>query len=167
MFFLNQSWGIQTNIFETNILNLAVVLGIVIFFVGDAVKSLLSKRQQSIVLNLQQAEKRAKEAEQTFLNAQQKYNDASNQVDLLKTQAQNTIEENKTQSQSQIQTDLERLKQFCQSTIYYQQQKIQTQISQKIFISVNQKVQQKFQKKLNKKFHKSINTYSIELLKKM
>lgn len=62
-----------------------------------------------------------------------------------------------------MELDLERLNQFQKSTIYYQQQKIQKQISQKILISVNQKVQQKFQKRLNQKFHKSINTSSIEL----
>nr|QUV75709.1 CF0 ATP synthase subunit I [Caulerpa lentillifera] len=167
MFAFNQSWGIQTNIFETNILNLAVVLAIVIFFVGDAVQSLLTKRQESILSNLQQAKDRGSEAEKIFLKAQKKYDNASSQVNDVIYEAQKSIDEEKKQSQLQIEIDLDRLKQFQKSTIYYQQQKIQKQISRKILISVNQKVQQKFQKRLNKKFHKSINTSSIELLQKL
>nr|YP_010502285.1 ATP synthase subunit b [Caulerpa taxifolia]UXC96698.1 ATP synthase subunit b [Caulerpa taxifolia] len=163
MFLLNQSWGIQTNIFETNILNLAVVLAIVIFFVGDGVQSLLNKRQESILSNLQQAQDRENEAEKIFSKAQKKYNNASSQVNDIVDDAQKSIDEEKKQSQLQTELDLERLKQFQKSTIYYQQQKIQKQISQKILISVNRKVQQKFQKRLNQKFHKSINTSSIEL----
>nr|YP_009306397.1 ATP synthase CF0 subunit I [Caulerpa cliftonii]AOP19301.1 ATP synthase CF0 subunit I [Caulerpa cliftonii] len=167
MFFFNQSWGIQTNIFETNIINLAVVLAVVIFFVGDAVRSLLTKRQESILSNLRQGEERAQEAEKLFLEARKKYNNASEQVNQIKIQTQKSIQDDQTQSQIQIQTDLERLKQFQNSTIYYQQQKIQKQISQKILISVNQKVNQKFQMRLNSKFHKSINTSCIESLQKM
>lgn len=94
--------------------------------------------------------------------AQQKYNNASSQVNNIINDTQKSIDEEKEQSQLQTELDLERLKQFQKSTIYYQQQKIQKQISQKILISVNQKVQQKFQKRLNQKFHKSINTSSIE-----
>nr|YP_009472841.1 ATP synthase CF0 subunit I [Caulerpa manorensis]ARO74463.1 ATP synthase CF0 subunit I [Caulerpa manorensis] len=163
MFSLNQSWGIQTNIFETNVINLAVVLAIVIFFVGDGVKSLLNKRQESILSNLQQAQDRENEAEKILSKAQKKYNNASSQVNDVIEDAQKSIDEEKKQSQFQMELDLERLNQFQKSTIYYQQQKIQKQISQKILISVNQKVQQKFQKRLNQKFHKSINTSSIEL----
>nr|YP_009729343.1 ATP synthase subunit b [Caulerpa ashmeadii]QHQ73255.1 ATP synthase subunit b [Caulerpa ashmeadii] len=163
MFPLNQSWGIQTNIFETNILNLAVVLAIVIFFVGDGIQSLLNKRQELILSNLQQAQDRENEAEKIFSKARKKYNNASSQVNDVIDDAQKSIDEEKKQSQLQTELDLERLKQFQKSTIYYQQQKIQKQISQKILISVNQKVQQKFQKRLNQKFHKSINTSSIEL----
>ncbi|MFY2490620.1 hypothetical protein [Escherichia coli] len=138
----------------------------VIFFVGDAVQSLLTKRQESILSNLQQAKDRGNEADQIFLKAQKKYANASSQVNDVISEAQKSIDEEKKQSQLQIEIDLDRLKQFKKSTIYYQQQKIKKQISQKILISVNQKVQQKFQKRLNKKFHKSINTSSIEFLQK-
>ena len=40
-------FGFNTNIFETNVLNLAVVLAIVIIYVGDALRGLLANRKQT------------------------------------------------------------------------------------------------------------------------
>nr|AYC63981.1 ATP synthase CF0 subunit I [Flabellia petiolata] len=160
--FYNQSWGIQTNIFETNIINLAIA--VVIFFVGDAVKSLLNKREESIFSNLQQAQKRAAEMEQGYKEAQTKFKEASNEVLKINSQAEESIKQQEKQYQTQISKDLQRLKEFKQSTIYYQQQKIQKQISQKIIDFALNKVNQKFQKGFALKRQKSINTLSIKQL---
>ena len=60
---LGEGFGFNGNILETNIINLAVVIGVVVTFVGDALRSLLDNRKQLIVNSLQQAEQRAKEAQ--------------------------------------------------------------------------------------------------------
>ena len=39
--FSGHGFGINTNILETNVINLAVVIAVVISFVGDAVRELL------------------------------------------------------------------------------------------------------------------------------
>jgi len=44
--FSGNGFGINTNILETNIINLAVVIAIVISFVGDALRELLETRRQ-------------------------------------------------------------------------------------------------------------------------
>jgi F-type H+-transporting ATPase subunit b len=46
---MRHSFGLNTNILETNIVNLAVVLGIVITVVGDALQTLLDQRKQKIL----------------------------------------------------------------------------------------------------------------------
>ena len=60
---LGEGFGFNGNVLETNIINLAVVVGIVVTFVGDAIRSLLENRRQLIVNTLQQAEQRAQEAQ--------------------------------------------------------------------------------------------------------
>ena len=49
---MKQGFGFNTNLFETNILNLAAVIGIVVIIVGDAVQSVLDQRRQNILLTL-------------------------------------------------------------------------------------------------------------------
>ena len=44
-------FGFNTNLLETNVLNLAVVLAIVITYVGDALRGLLANRKQTILNN--------------------------------------------------------------------------------------------------------------------
>ena len=143
-----------------------VVIAIVIFFVGDAVQSLLSKRQESIFSNLQQAKQRAAEMEQSYLNAQTKLEKASNEVLAIGIQAEESIKQQKKQSQNRISTDLQRLQSSTAATIYYQQQKIQKQISQQIIDFAIKKVDLKFQEGLTQKVQKSVNTLSIQLLQK-
>ena len=63
-------------------------------------------------------------------------------------------------------TDLQRLQSSTAATIYYQQQKIQTQIAQQIIDFAIKKVDLKFQEGLTQKVQKSVNTLSIQLLKK-
>jgi F-type H+-transporting ATPase subunit b len=59
---LRQGFGLNTNLFETNILNLAVVVGVVIKVVGDSLQSLLSQRRKTILSTLQEADLKAKKA---------------------------------------------------------------------------------------------------------
>lgn len=143
-----------------------VVIAIVIFFVGDAVQSLLAKRQESIFSNLQQAQKRTIEIEQIYLNAKKNFQQASTEVIEIGLQAEESIKQQEKQYQNQLTTDLQRMTSLRDTTIYYQQQKIQKQISQKIIEFAIQKVNQKFQKGLNPKVQKSVNTFSIQLLQK-
>nr|YP_009472642.1 ATP synthase CF0 subunit I [Rhipilia penicilloides]ARO74267.1 ATP synthase CF0 subunit I [Rhipilia penicilloides] len=160
-----QSWGIQTDIFETNIINLAVVIAIVVFFVGDAVKSLLSKRQESIFVNLEQAQQRAQQIEKIYLATQMKYQAAYQEVLEIRLHTEDTIKQQDKQYQIQRMKDLHRLQENQKITILYQQQKIQKQISQKILDFALQKVDQKFQQGLNSKIQKSVHTLSIQALK--
>ena len=130
---------------------------------GDAVKSLLAKRQESIFSNLQQAQKRAIEIEQIYLDAQKNFKQASNEVVEIGLQAKESIQRQEKQYENQIITDLQKFKTANASTIYYQQQKIQKQISQKIIDFAIEKVSRKFQKNLNSNMQKYVNTLSIQL----
>ena len=56
---MRQGFGFNTNLFETNVLNLAVVVGIVVTVVGDAVQSLLDQRRQNILSTLAEADKKS------------------------------------------------------------------------------------------------------------
>jgi len=44
--FPGHGFGFNTNILETNVINLAVVIAVVVSFVGDAVRELLKNRKK-------------------------------------------------------------------------------------------------------------------------
>ena len=67
---MRQGFGFNTDLFETNVLNLAVVVGIVVTVVGDAVQSLLDQRRQNILSTLAEADKKAREAQKRLEEAQ-------------------------------------------------------------------------------------------------
>ena len=53
-----------------------IVIGIIFYFVGDALKNILINREHAILLNIQEAESRAEEAKAELLIAQEKLKQA-------------------------------------------------------------------------------------------
>ena len=66
---LAHGFGFNGNIFETNIINLAAVVGIVVSFVGSNLTALLEDRKATILKNLQEANQRALEAQEKLTQA--------------------------------------------------------------------------------------------------
>ena len=52
------SFEINTNFFDTNLINLSIVLAIVIRFLGEALVNILEERKQVITKNLQDSNKK-------------------------------------------------------------------------------------------------------------
>ena len=86
-------FGINTNILETNVINLAVVIGVVVTFVGDALKSLLENRRQAILNNLKEADQKALEAQERLEQAKNALNEAIKKADIIKQQSFTTAEQ--------------------------------------------------------------------------
>jgi F-type H+-transporting ATPase subunit b len=55
---LGEGFGINTNLLETNVINLAVVIGVLVYFGGDVLTSILTNRQESILKSITDAEVR-------------------------------------------------------------------------------------------------------------
>ena len=59
---LGEGFGINTNLLETNVINLAVVVGVLIYFGGDVLTSLLTNRKETIMKSITDAEVRFQDA---------------------------------------------------------------------------------------------------------
>jgi F-type H+-transporting ATPase subunit b len=81
IFPIGHGFGFNTNVFETNIINLAAVVGIVVSFVGNNLNSILQDRKNTILKNLQEANQRA-------IEAQEKLNQARIQLETAKKKKQ-------------------------------------------------------------------------------
>jgi len=160
---LGKSFGFNFNILETNLINLSVVIGIVVSFGGNALRSLLDNRKQTILNNLEEADKKAKEA-------QDKLNKTKTQLELAKKKATEireqgiiTAEQEKKQCISQTEQDALRLEEIKQETIQFQQQKAISQVSQQVVSLALNKVREKLSNHLNSSFHSSVNNFNIVL----
>jgi F-type H+-transporting ATPase subunit b len=121
--FVNVGFGINTNIFETNIINLAVVVGIVVSFVGNNLSALLDDRKKTILSNLEEANQRA-------LEAQEKFNNAKAQLGFANKKAQEIRAEGVSRATNEINTvvslheiRLAKLGEFQNETVQFYQQK--------------------------------------------
>ena len=68
---LGNGFGINTNILETNVINIGLLIGLLIYSFSDVVKSTLKEREESISLNLDTAANKLIFANQQFKDAEE------------------------------------------------------------------------------------------------
>jgi F-type H+-transporting ATPase subunit b len=125
-------FGINSNIFETNILNLAVVLGIVVTVVGEAVRELLEERRKTILLALEEADQKAAAAQQRLRDAQKSVETARVRAEQIRLQATQTIEQENLSIQKQLERDLKRLRERGAETINLEYQRAVQAIARQV-----------------------------------
>lgn len=130
---LRQGFGVNTNLLETNILNLAVVVSVVIKVVGDSLRFLLDQRRETILSTLQEADSKAKEAKDRLEAAKRTLKEARLRVQEIRIQTVQAIEREKSITQKQLERDLNRLRDRRNQSIQLERQRtmqlISTQIS--------------------------------------
>jgi F-type H+-transporting ATPase subunit b len=158
---LAEGFGINTNIFETNIINLAAVLAVVISFVGKNLTALLEDRKKTILGNLQEASQRAAEA-------QERLNQAKTQLELAKKKAQQIREEGVlratqevNQCVSQHEERLSKLEEFKQETVQFYQQKAFKQAYIYVISRIMSRVKERLNKGLDSTYHVVVNNFYV------
>jgi F-type H+-transporting ATPase subunit b len=162
---IGHGFGINTNILETNVINLAVVIGVVVTFVGDALKSLLENRRQAILNNLKEADQKAFEAQERLNQAKAALNEAIKKAEMIKQQSVVTAEQESQQVVRQTQEELARLEQSKQDTIQLQRQRAIQQLSQQVINLALSQVKNKLAgSRKDTAFQNSVNQFHIVLL---
>ena len=156
--FSGNGFGINTNILETNVINLAVVIAIVISFVGDALRELLETRKQKIFDNISLADARVQEMEQRVRDAKAQLEKAKKRASQIREQGILTAKQEKDLCISQAEMEAARLKQLKDDSIRLQQQKAIQSISQQIVtLSVQQAYEHLKPRKRTKAFQRWVN----------
>ena len=67
----HEGFGLNTNILETNVINIGLLIGLLIYSFTDVIKSTLKEREESISLNLDTAANKLIFANQQFKDAEE------------------------------------------------------------------------------------------------
>nr|YP_010045009.1 ATP synthase CF0 subunit I [Blidingia minima]AWX53122.1 AtpF [Blidingia minima]QPF96274.1 ATP synthase CF0 subunit I [Blidingia minima]QUX32852.1 ATP synthase subunit b [Blidingia minima] len=130
--FSGHGFGINTDIFETNVINLAVVITVVITVVGDALKDFLETRKAKIIDNISASDKRVAEIELKLEEAQNKLAKAKEKAIEIEQQGAVAAKEEQALCIQQAEDEAKNLKQRKESSIELQQKKAIQEISKQI-----------------------------------
>lgn len=161
LLFSGHGFGINTNIFETNVINLAIVITVVISFVGDALRDVLDNRKKTILDNLNAASARALEIEEKLNNAKRALEDSNVQAQQIREQTLIAIEREKHACMNQADDEIKRLNKLKDNTIRSHQQKAIREISQKV---INLSLKQA-RKKVNQRVQSRTSHYWVNIMK--
>lgn len=103
-------FGLNFDLLETNVINIAIVVGVLIYFGRGFLGQLLQDRRAKIEADLQAAEARAKEADAALAAANRKLEQAQAEVERLRQEAETNARNVKEKILADSTAEVERIK---------------------------------------------------------
>nr|QIQ26516.1 ATP synthase CF0 B subunit [Gamblea ciliata var. evodiifolia] len=127
------SFGFNTDILATNLINLSVVLGVLIFFGKGVLSDLLDNRKQRILNTIRNSEELREGAIEQLEKARARLRKVEMEADQFLANGYYEIEREKWNFINSIYKTLEQLKNYKNETIHFEQQRAINQVRQQVF----------------------------------
>jgi F-type H+-transporting ATPase subunit b len=152
------------DIFETNVINITILLGGIFYLGSNALSESLSERQEKIMGSIQEAEERLKEADARLAESEKQLEQAQLVIDSIKTDAETTARNVKSGILTDGKNEIERLTSTAKSQIGTIEAKVRKQISEYVVTLALKRVTLQLEGKLNSKLQQQILDRNISKL---
>nr|YP_010312868.1 CF0 subunit I [Nyctocalos pinnatum]YP_010847199.1 ATP synthase CF0 subunit I [Lygisma inflexum]QUE27135.1 ATP synthase CF0 subunit I [Sarcolobus globosus subsp. peregrinus]QXO87168.1 ATP synthase CF0 B subunit [Leichhardtia flavescens]QXO87551.1 ATP synthase CF0 B subunit [Jasminanthes maingayi]WEV91498.1 ATP synthase CF0 subunit I [Lygisma inflexum] len=127
------SFGFNTDIFSTNLINLSVVLGVLIFFGKGVLSDLLDNRKRRILNTIRNSEELRGGAIEQLEKARARLRKVEMEADQFRVNGYSEIEREKLNLINSTSKTLEQLENYKNETIQFEQQRAINQVRQRVF----------------------------------
>nr|YP_010419614.1 ATP synthase CF0 subunit I [Laportea mooreana]USG53314.1 ATP synthase CF0 subunit I [Laportea mooreana] len=127
------SFGFNTDIFATNLINLSVVLGVLIFFGKGVLNDLLDNRKQRILKTIRNSEELRGRSLEQLEKARSHLRKVEIEADQFRVNGYSEIEREKLNLINSTSKTLEQLENYKNDTIRFEQQRAINQVRQRVF----------------------------------
>ncbi len=142
-------FGLNLDILETNLINLALLLGILFYFGSKALGSTLGKRREDIATAIEEAEQRLKKASSDLAEEQQKLTQSQAEAERIRQGAQERAKATKEAILSQSTKDVERMKEVAVQDLNSEQERVIAELRQRVTAMALEKVESRLPSILN------------------
>jgi len=149
--FAMEGFGLNFNLFETNILNLALVIFGLYKFLPGFLGSILEKRRESILSDLKDAEERLLEATNALKEAKQDLASAEEKASKIRTDCKARAEAIRLDSEKRTVEEMARIKQGAASDLNAEAARVSNQLRREAAEMAIKKALAVLPQKLNKK----------------
>lgn len=161
------NFGLNTNLLETNLINLSVVLSLLVYFGKGVLNNLLSNRKQTILSTIKDAEERYNEATDKLNQARTRLERAKIKADEIRVNGLSQIEKEKKELINAADEDSKRLEDSKNATIRFEEQRAIEQVRQQVSRLALERALEALNKRLNNELHSRVIDYHIGLLRAM
>nr|QFO88461.1 ATP synthase CF0 subunit I [Silene littorea]QFO88785.1 ATP synthase CF0 subunit I [Silene littorea] len=128
-----ESFGVNTDILATNLINLSVVIGVLIFFGKGVLSDLLDNRKQRILNTIRNSEELRGRAIEQLEKARVRLRKIEIEADQFRVNGYSEIEREKINLINSTYKALEQLENYKNETIHFEQQRAINQVRQRVF----------------------------------
>ncbi|BAZ13646.1 ATP synthase F0 subunit B [Calothrix sp. NIES-4071] len=125
-------FGLNLDILETNIINLAILVGVLVVFGRKFLTDTLSARRSGIEIEIKEAEQRAKEAATALSEAQKNLTQAQQEAERIRKSATDNAQKAKEAILARAQVDVQRLKDNAAADLTSEQDKAIAQLRARV-----------------------------------
>ena len=158
------SIALNTDIFETNVINITILLGGIIYLGSGALSTSLSERQQKILGAIQESEERLQQGNTRLAESQKQLEQAQLVIDSIKKDAESTARQVKSNILTEGKMEIERLTATAKSQIGTVEARIRKQISDYVVTLALKRVTLQLEGKLNPSLQQQIIDRNISKL---
>ena len=157
-------FGLNLDIFETNIINLAILIGVLFYFGRGLLTKILTERKAGIATEIQAAEKSAKEAASALSEAQQKITQAQAEAQRIRQTAEENAQAAKEAILAQAAKDVEQMKQMAANDLSTETERVIAGLRQQVVAKALQKVESELRQRVDSNAEQKLLDRSITLL---
>ena len=128
LIFASEGFGLNLNIFETNIINLAVVVFGLYKFLPGFLGKILERRRTSILSDLKEAEERLAQAKDSFSKAKDELASAKDKADKIRNDCKARAEAIRLDSEKRTVEEMARIKQGAASDLNAEAARVTSQL---------------------------------------
>jgi len=121
-------FGLNLDPFETNIINLAIVIAGLVWFLPKVMGSILERRRGAILADLEEVERRLQEANSALLAAQQDLAAAQAKAEQIRLEGQSRADSLRLDSERNTVEEMARLKQSAASDLDSEASRVKEQL---------------------------------------
>nr|YP_009155785.1 ATP synthase CF0 B subunit [Oryza officinalis]YP_009161186.1 AtpF [Oryza punctata]YP_009368862.1 ATP synthase CF0 subunit I [Oryza rhizomatis]YP_009368949.1 ATP synthase CF0 subunit I [Oryza eichingeri]YP_009369036.1 ATP synthase CF0 subunit I [Oryza alta]YP_009369123.1 ATP synthase CF0 subunit I [Oryza grandiglumis]YP_009369210.1 ATP synthase CF0 subunit I [Oryza latifolia]YP_010004404.1 ATP synthase CF0 subunit I [Oryza malampuzhaensis]AGY93105.1 ATP synthase CF0 subunit I [Oryza sativ len=127
------SFGLNTDILATNLINLTVVVGVLIYFGKGVLKDLLDNRKQRILSTIRNSEELRRGTIEQLEKARIRLQKVELEADEYRMNGYSEIEREKANLINATSISLEQLEKSKNETLYFEKQRAMNQVRQRVF----------------------------------
>jgi F-type H+-transporting ATPase subunit b len=157
-------FGLNFDLLETNLINLIIIVGVLVYFGSKFLGKTLSSRRDAIETAITEAEQRRSSAAAALAEQQQKLAQAKTEAERIKTKAQENALKAKDLILAQAEKDVERLKSEAARDLSTQQERVMVELRQRVVALAMTKVEQTLPDRLTDEVQKRLVDQSIARL---
>ena len=160
-----KGFGLNFDILETNLINLVIIIGVLVYFGRGFLGSKLQERREKIEKAITEAEARQKKAASSLAEQQQKLQMAKKEAEKITADAKTNAEAARQAVLEQSAKDVERLKASAAQDLTSQQEKVMQELRKRVSEMAIEKVRSRLPEKLNDGAQSKLIDQSIAQLK--
>ncbi len=154
-------FGLNFDILETNLINLAILIGILVYFGRNVLTNTLAERRSRIEQAIREAEERQRSAAGALAEQQQKLAQAQAEAERIRKEAEQNAQKAKEAILAKAAEDVEKLKQTAVQDLNTERERAIAELRQRVAAMAMQRVESQLQSVLDESAQQQLIDRSI------